>query len=63
MEDWGFVKYGVKGHNKELVYVRNFSKQFDLSNPKTFPFIPTNTNAFLIPIYPKYHTELLPDSF
>jgi predicted nucleic acid-binding protein len=64
MEDWGFVKYGVKGHNRELVYVRDFSKKFDLSNPKkTFPFISTITDAFLIPIYPKYHTELLPDSF
>jgi predicted nucleic acid-binding protein len=64
MEEWGFQKYGTKGNNGELVYVRDFSKQFDITNPKkTYPFIPTNTNTFLIPIYPKYHTELLPDSF
>lgn len=64
LEDWGFVKYGVKGSNNELVYVRDFSKQFSINDPKkTFPFISTNTDAFLIPIYPKYHTELLPDSF
>jgi len=64
MEEWGFQKYGTKGNNGELVYVRDFSKQFDITNPKkTYPFIPTDTNIFLIPIYPKYHTELLPDSF
>ena len=64
MEDWGFVKYGLKGDKGEMVYVRDFSKRFNLLNPKTtFPFISTSTNCFLIPIYPKYHSELLPDSF
>ncbi len=64
LEDWGFYEYGAKGGHGELVYVRNFSKCFDIENPKkTFPFIPTNTNVFLVPIYPDYHTELLPDSF
>jgi predicted nucleic acid-binding protein len=64
MEEWGFQKFGTKGNNGELVYVRDFSKGFDAQNPKrTYPFIPTNTQIFLIPIYPKYHTELLPDSF
>jgi hypothetical protein len=64
IEDWGFKKFGTKGTNGELVYVRDFSRQFNIANPKkTFPFIPLNTNIFLIPIYPKYHTELLPDSF
>lgn len=64
MEDWGFIQHGIKGERGELVYVRDFSKRFDFLNPKkTFPYISTNTNAFLIPIYPKYHTELLPDSF
>jgi hypothetical protein len=64
MEEWGFQKYGTKGNNGELVYIRDFSKRFDVTNPKkTYPFISTDTNIFLIPIYPKYHTELLPDSF
>ena len=64
MEEWGFQKFGTKGTDGELVYVRNFIKQFDILSPKkTFPFIPTGTSIFLIPIYPKYHTELLPDSF
>lgn len=64
IEEWGFCMYGTKGNNGEMVYVRDFSKKFDITNPKkTFPFVPTSTNFFLIPIYPEYHTELLPDSF
>jgi predicted nucleic acid-binding protein len=64
LEEWGFYKYGIKGENGEFVYVRNLSKIFNIDFPKlTFPFIPTDTNIFLVPIYPKYHTELLPDSY
>jgi predicted nucleic acid-binding protein len=64
IEDWGFKHHGTKGTNNELVYVRDFSKQFDINDPKqTFPFISTNNNIFIAPIYPDYHTNLLPDSF
>lgn len=64
LEEWGFIKFGTKGFYGELVYVKDFSKNFDATDPKkSYPFIPTNTNIFLIPIYPEYHTELLPDSF
>lgn len=64
LEEYGFKYWGKKGNNGELVYVRNFSKQFLKENPKiTYPFFSVNTNIFLIPIYPKYHTELLPDSY
>lgn len=64
MEEWGFKKYGTKGTKGELVYVRDFSKHFYVENPQiSYPYIPTNTNIFIIPIYPKYHTELLPDSY
>ena len=64
LEDWGFTKSGSKGNEGEIVFTRNMQKQFDIINPqKTFPIFSTNTNCFLIPIYPKYHTELLPDSF
>lgn len=64
MEEWGFDEFGTKGINGELVYVRCFARRFDIENPKkTYPFISKSTNVFLIPIYPKYHTELLPDSF
>lgn len=61
LEDWGFNFYGNKG--EEAVYVRDFKPAFNPANPKvTFPYISKNTNVFMIPIYPEYHTELLPDS-
>jgi hypothetical protein len=66
LEDWGFVYYGKKNTygGEELVYVREFAPHFNKLNPKlSFPFITTNTNIFLIPIYPEYHTDLLPDSY
>jgi hypothetical protein len=66
LEDWGFVYYGKKNtySGKESVYVRKFKTHFNQLNPKlSFPFISTNTNIFLIPIYPAYHTDLLPDSY
>ncbi|MGB4774590.1 MAG: PIN domain-containing protein, partial [Daejeonella sp.] len=63
LEEWGFILHGTKGQN-ELVYVRDFSPRFNLDNPKfSYPYIGLTTNAFLIPIYPDYHTELLPDSY
>lgn len=65
LEDWGFRYYGEKsnGEKKEDVFVRDFRPSFNLSNPRlTFPYITTKTNIFMIPIYPNYHTELLPDS-
>jgi predicted nucleic acid-binding protein len=65
LEDWGFVSFGVKStlNGDELVYVRNFSPRFSFENPRlTYPFITLNSNIFIIPIYPQYHTELLPDS-
>ncbi|HPM47869.1 MAG TPA: PIN domain-containing protein [bacterium] len=61
LEDWGFMKYGKKG--EELVYVRDFTPNYDTENPKlTFPYFSKNANVFLNPIYPEYHTNLLPDS-
>lgn len=62
LEEWGFKKYGKKGD--ELVLTRDFKPSFNIDNPKTtYPFISTKSNVFLVPIYPKYHTELLPDSY
>ncbi|OKS89252.1 PIN domain-containing protein [Mucilaginibacter polytrichastri] len=62
LEAWGFTVWGMKS-NGEYVYIRNFSKTFDIKNPRvTFPYIPTYTKAFLVPIHPAYHTELFPDS-
>ena len=62
MEEWGFHHWGMKG--TELVYVRNFLPIVDVLNPKkTFPYFSRRSNIFLVPIYPAYHTELLPDSY
>lgn len=64
LEEWGFYKYGTKGNEGELVYVRDFTPKYNVEKPKlTFPYISTSSNVFLIPIYPQYHTELLPDSY
>lgn len=61
LEQWGFVLWGNK--NEELVYVRDFRKRFDKNNLKqTYPFVSKNEDCFIVPIYPDYHTELLPDS-
>ena len=61
IEQWGFYLWGNK--NGEKVYVRDFSPKYDVNNLKgCFPFISKNKNAFIVPIYPEYHTELLPDS-
>ncbi len=63
MEDYGFKFYGYKGPEKELVYVRNFIKEANAEYPKiTYPFFPGNRRAFIVPIYPEYHTNLFPDS-
>lgn len=61
LEQWGFVLWGKKGD--ELVYVRDFSPKFDIKNLKCcFPYISKEKNVYIVPIYPEYHTELLPDS-
>lgn len=61
LEQWGFVLWGKKG--EELVYVRDFSPKFDINNLKCcFPYISKGKNVYIVPIYPEYHTELLPDS-
>lgn len=65
LEDWGFTYYGTKSsaNGIESVYTRDFKPAFNIKNPKlTFPYFSKNTNIFMIPIYPDYHTELLPDS-
>jgi predicted nucleic acid-binding protein len=65
--DWGFNYYGEKinPYGNEKIYIKNFHPVPDKNNPKkTFPFISLNDGRrfFIVPIYPKYHTELLPDS-
>ncbi len=63
--DWGFEYWGTKtsSSGEEQVYVRDFSRSFDVSKPKfTFPCFSLNSDTYLVPIYPEYHTSLFPDS-
>lgn len=65
LEDWGFKYWGKKktSNGIENVYVRDFAKQI-LKNPReSFPYAKRNARVFLNPIWPKYHTELFPDSY
>ncbi len=65
LEEFGFVRHGVKRSTagKELVYCRDMAKQVRIDDPKlSFPFFSKSARAFLVPIYPEYHTSLLPDS-
>lgn len=63
LEEWGFVKFGTKGSLDELVYVRNFKPYVNIHDPKkTYPYVGLDKNIFIVPIYPEYHTELMPDS-
>ncbi|MGH1363280.1 MAG: PIN domain-containing protein [Calditrichia bacterium] len=64
-EDWGFVFWGTKNtrNGTEKVFIRDFSPTFNMTNPKLiFPFVSRNNTNYIVPIYPRYHTELLPDS-
>ncbi|WP_415325091.1 hypothetical protein [Chryseobacterium sp. MMS23-Vi53] len=61
LEHWGFVFWGTK--NEELIYVRNFAKTFNKENLKAnYPYISRSQDCYIVPIYPDYHTNLLPDS-
>jgi predicted nucleic acid-binding protein len=65
LEEWGFHQYGSKATRTgdELVYTRSFQPAADRGHPKlTFPYMSDQANSFIVPIYPDYHTELLPDS-
>ncbi|CCL62874.1 hypothetical protein C4Z92_15360 [Clostridioides difficile] len=59
-ERFGFSYWGKKD-NGELVYVRDDADKYDIY--ENFPRIKTtNVRSYLLGIYPKYHTELFPDS-
>lgn len=65
LEEWGFYDYGTKASlaGVEKVYCRQFSRKVDKEKPKlTFPYMSGSANIFFVPIWPGYHTELLPDS-
>lgn len=62
---WGFYAHGCKISNgkAELVLVKTL-KQYnpDLSVRENFPNLRCSCNKYIVPIYPQYHTTLLPDS-
>lgn len=61
LEQWGFKHWGQKG--QELVLVRDFRPAFDRDSLRhNYPYISRKVNSLIVPIYPAYHTELLPDS-
>jgi hypothetical protein len=65
LEDYGFTRHGTKhsAYGQELVYTRDMTPRYDPANPKrTFPYASKHARTFLVPIYPAYHTSLLPDS-
>jgi len=63
--DWGFILWGTKEtpNGTEKVYTRLISQVVNKDNPKlSYPIISKKSKKFLVPIYPEYHTNLLPDS-
>jgi predicted nucleic acid-binding protein len=65
LEDFGFTEHGKKinAYGEESVYVRDMVPRFEAEDPKlTFPYISRSSRTFIVPIYPQYHTTLLPDS-
>ncbi len=65
LEEFGFVEQGIKknDYGDEFVYVRKMNKVFNEETPKlTYPFFSEKSNAYIVPIYPEYHTNLFPDS-
>lgn len=65
LEDWGFHCHGhkVSAAGAEHVYVRPLRRSADRDDPRlSYPFMSRTARKFIVPIYPEYHTELLPDS-
>ena len=65
LKEWGFLQHGTKTTKTgdEIVLTRDFKPCCLSSFPKeSYPFISTGKQIFLCAIYPKYHTELFPDS-
>ena len=65
LEDFGFRLHGRKlnPYGDEKVFVRAMAPSFNAQGPRsTYPFMSRKSRAFLVSIYPKYHTDLFPDS-
>jgi hypothetical protein len=65
LQEFGFVEHGTKkgAYGTEMVLTRGMTQAFDAAAPAlTFPYVSTNTQCHIVPIWPDYHTSLLPDS-
>ncbi len=60
---WGFEDYGTKTSTGEKVLTKQMQQYLpELSPRKNFPNLKYEVQKFILPILPKYHTSLLPDS-
>lgn len=65
LERWGFFEYGVKeshGNQEQVLVKRMKEYNHDFSIKQNFPNVNYNTAKRILPIYPQFHTNLLPDS-
>lgn len=67
LEEWGFKFHGTKTTKNgiEKVFVKEFDREIsvNIETPKlSYPFLSKESDVFIVPIYPAYHTELFPDS-
>lgn len=65
LTEWGFLSWGTKetSNGSEKVFTRSVYQPINKLNPKlTYPVVSKKCKKFLVPIYPEYHTNLLPDS-
>ena len=62
LEQWGFVKYGYKNANHELVLVKSMKEYRNELSPKlNYPLVKTKADIYILPIKAEYHTDLFPD--
>ena len=60
---WGFENYGTKTSTGEKVLTKQMKQYLsELSPRENFPNLKYEVQKFILPILPKYHTSLLPDS-
>lgn len=62
LEQWGFVRYGYKDANHELVLVKTMKEYRNELSPKlNYPLVKTKADIYILPIKAEYHTDLFPD--
>ena len=62
MEQWGFVKKGIKKSTGEIYLVKDMKNYNYSKDPKfNYPLRINDPKIMFLPIYSKYHTRLFPD--